>query len=94
MQVTGQLFIGIKVSKALSTELDRPAPGTEQYLEPGAPGHLEFVTKGDDRFIGRYMEERCTADEIGILGRNVCRIVRIVTRGHRIEEDSVLIYGL
>jgi hypothetical protein len=87
------LFIGIKVSSALRTELDRPAPGTEHYLEPGIPDYLEFVMKGDDKIIGRYMEEGCTADEVGILGRNVCRIVRLVTHGHRVEEESVLIYA-
>jgi hypothetical protein len=93
VQITKQLFIGIKVSSALRLELDRPAPGTKQYLDPGIPHHLEFVAKGDDKIIGRYIEEGCTADEVGILGRNVCKIVRIVTGGHRIEEESVLIYA-
>jgi hypothetical protein len=88
-----QLFIGIKVSSALRTELDRPAPGTQHYLEPGIPDHLEFMMKGDDKIIGRYMEEGCTADEVEILGRNVCKIIRVVTGGHRIEEESLLIYA-
>ncbi len=93
MELTKQLFIGIKVSSALQTELNRPAPGTKQYLEPGTPDYLEFVTMGGDNVIGRYMEDGCTANEVGIVGRRVCSIVRIVTRGYRIDEDSVLIYG-
>ncbi len=93
MEVTKRLFIGIKVSSALQTELDKPASGTKQYLEPGTPDHLEFVTMAGDNIIGRYMQDGCTADEVGIVGRRVCSIVRIVTRGYRIDEDSVLIYG-
>jgi hypothetical protein len=30
---------------------------------------------------------------IGVLGRNVCTIIRIVTGGHWIEEESVVIYA-
>ena len=93
MELSKHLFIGIKVSNALQTELDRPAPGTKQYLEPGTPDYLEIITMGDDKIIGRYMEDGCTADDVGIAGRNVCSIVRIVTGGHRIEEESVLIYA-
>ena len=92
MQITKQLFIGIKVSRALQTELDSPAPGTKHYLEPGTPDNLEIVTMGDDKIIGRYMENGSRADEIGTLGRNVCSIVLIVARGYRVEEESVLIY--
>jgi hypothetical protein len=93
VQTSKQLFIGIKVSSALRTELDRPAPGTEQYLEPGIPDYLEFVMKGDVKIVGRHMEDGCTADEIEILVHKLCRIIRNVTRGHRVEEESVLIYA-
>ena len=92
MQMAKQLFVGIKVSRALQTELDSPAPGTKHYLEPGTPGNLEIVTMGDDKIIGRYVENGIRADEVGTLGRNVCSLVRIVARGYRIEEESVLVY--
>jgi hypothetical protein len=93
VEVSKQLFIGIKVSRALQTELDSPAPGTQQYLERGTPDYLEFVTMGDDKIIGRYLQGGCTADQVEIVGRNVCSTVRIVTRGYRIAEESVLIYA-
>lgn len=92
MYMAKQLFVGIKVSRALQTELDSPAPGTQHYLEPGTPGCLKIVTMGDDKIIGRYVENGSSADEVGTLGRNVCSIVRIVARGYRIEEESALIY--
>ena len=28
-----RLFLGIKISTALQSELDRPAPGTKHYIE-------------------------------------------------------------
>ena len=93
MELSKQLFIGIKVSRALQTELDSPAPGTKQYLEPGTPDYLEFLTMGDDKIIGRYIEGGCTAGQVEMVGRNVCSTVRIVTRGFRIAEESVLIYA-
>jgi hypothetical protein len=92
VQMAKQLFVGIKVSRALQNELDSPAPGTKHYLEPGTPDYLEIVTMGDDKIIGRYVENGSRADEVGTLGRNVCSIVRIVARGYRIEEESVLVY--
>lgn len=93
METTKHLFIGIKVSRALQTELDSPAPGTKHYLEPGSPDYLEFVTMGDHKIIGRYLEDGFRADQVVTLGRNVCSIVRRVAGGYRIEEESVLIYA-
>jgi hypothetical protein len=88
-----QLFVGIKISRALQNDLDSPAPGTKHFLEPGTADYLQIVSMGEDRIIGRYVEDGFRAAEAGILGRAVCSIVRLVTGGHRIEEDSVHIYA-
>lgn len=93
IEMAKQLFVGIKISRALQTDLDSPAPGTKHYLEPGSENYLEIVSMGDDKLIGRYVEDGFRAAEVGILSRNVCSIVRLVTGGHRIEEDSVHIYA-
>lgn len=88
-----QLFVGIKISRALQNDLDSPAPGMKHFLDPGTADHLQIVSMGEDRIIGRYVEDGFRAAEVGILGRAVCSIVRLVTGGHRIEEDSVHIYA-
>lgn len=88
-----QLFVGIKVSRALQNDLDNPAPGTKHFFEPGTSDYLQIVTMGENKIIGRYVEDGFRAAEVGMLGRAVCSTVRLVTGGHRIEEDSVHIYA-
>ena len=88
-----RLFVGIKMSASLRNELNRPAPGTEHYLEADNVDHVLIVDFGEDKFIGRYVEDGFPAAEIDTVGRNVCNIIRLITRGHRIEEESVHIYA-
>ncbi|HWH75759.1 MAG TPA: hypothetical protein VNT76_00250 [Candidatus Binatus sp.] len=88
-----RLFVGIKVSKTLQNDLDSPAPGTKHYFE-GTDNKdlLQVVNLGDDKFIGRYVKDGFPAAGIADLIRNICSIVKLITRGRRIEEDDVYIY--
>jgi hypothetical protein len=88
-----RLFIGIKISAALQNELSKPAPGTERYFEAQNPDYLQIVTVGEEKLIGRYVRDGFPATDIENVSRNVCSIVRLITRGHRIEENSVHIYA-
>jgi hypothetical protein len=88
-----RLFVGIKMSASLRNELSRPAPGTEHYLQADDANHVQIVNLGEETFIGRYVEDGFPAADIDNVGRKVCNIIRLITRGHRIEEDSVHIYA-
>lgn len=88
-----RLFVGIKISKSLQHELDTPAPGTRHYLD-GRDNleELQIINFGESRIIGRYIQDGCPAAAIAEVSRQVCDIVKSMTRGRRIEENEVHIY--
>lgn len=88
-----RLFVGIKVSSELQNELNNPAPGTEHYFKSDSDEYLQIINLGDEKFIGRYIKDGFPATDIDNVTRNVCSIVRLITRGHRVEESSVRIYA-
>jgi hypothetical protein len=87
-----RLFVGIKITSKLQNELDHPAPGTERYFNASSQDYLQVVTVGDDKLIGRYVKDGFPVAEMDNVSRNVCSIVKLITGGHRIEENSVHIY--
>jgi hypothetical protein len=93
MELAKRLFVGIKISKSLQRESDTPTPGTHHYLDGGDRlDDLQVINLGDHRIIGRYIEDGCPAQAITEVGRNVCRVVTLMSRG-RIEEKEVHIYS-
>jgi hypothetical protein len=89
-----RLFVGIKISKGLQSELNNPAPGTEHYFESEDMDYLQIISSGEDKFIGKYLQDGFPVSGIDTIGRNLCAILKLITRGYRVEEDSVHIYGL
>jgi len=87
-----QLFVGIKISTKLQYDLNSPAPGTEHYLNRASADYLHVVTVGEEKLIGRYVKDGFPAADMDSVSRNVCSIVKLITRGKRIEESSVRIY--
>jgi hypothetical protein len=93
LEVGHRLFVGIKISTKLQNDLDRPAPGTEHYFNTDSADYLHVVTVGEQKLIGRYVKDGFPASDMDNVSRNVCSIVKLITRGHRIEEGSVHIYA-
>jgi hypothetical protein len=87
-----RLFAGIKISTQLQNELDKPAPGTERFFNTDNSDYLHVITIGEEKLIGRYLKDGFPAADMGDVSRNVCSIVRLIARGHRLEEKSVHIY--
>ena len=90
---TKRLFVGLKVTKALQDDLANPAPGTKQYFEGTSDEYLQIINLGEEKFIGRYVKDGFPAANIGDVSRNVCSLVKLITRGRRIEENEVHIYA-
>jgi hypothetical protein len=87
-----QFFIGIKISTKLQSQLDNPAPGTERYFKGDNTEYLQIVTLGEDRVIGRFVQNGFPVGNIGDVDRNVRSIVSLITRGDRFGDDAVHIY--
>src|SRR4029077_15952237 len=89
-----RLFVGIKISNTLQNELDSPAPGTERYFKGDDGDVIQIVSMGEEKLIGRYVKDGFPVGDIADVSRNVRSIVKLITRGHAIGEDSVHIYAL
>jgi hypothetical protein len=87
-----QFFVGMKISKDLQNRLDKPAPGTDCYFKKDNVEYLHIINLGEDRFIGRFLKDGFPVGELDNVSRNVCSIVRLITGGQRIAEDSLHIY--
>jgi hypothetical protein len=90
---TKRLFVGLKITKALQDDLANPAPGTKQYFEGNSDEYLQIINLGEEKFIGRYVKDGFPAANLGDVSRNVCSLVKLITRGRRIEENEVHIYA-
>jgi hypothetical protein len=89
-----RLFVGIRISTSLQNELNNPAPGTERYFKGDDGEFLQIVSVGDEKLIGRYVKDGFPVADVADVSRNVRSIVKIITRGHPIAEDSVHIYAI
>ena len=87
-----RLFVGIKISTKLQHGLDSPAPGMKQYID-ASNDYLQIVDLGAEKFIGRYLNDGFPVANLADVSRNVCSIVKLITRGKRIEENDVQIYS-
>jgi hypothetical protein len=87
-----RLFVGIKITRALQEDLDSPAPGMKQYFDANND-YLQIVDFGESKFIGRYLNDGFPVANLADVSRNVCSIVKLITRGKRIEENDVQIYS-
>jgi hypothetical protein len=87
-----RLFVGIKITRALQEDLDSPAPGMKQYIDANND-YLKIVDFGENKFIGRYLNDGFPVANLADVSRNVCSIVKLITRGKRIEENDVQIYS-
>ena len=89
-----RLFVGIKISKGLQNELDSPAPGTKQYFEGTDDNdYLQIINQGEQKIIGKYVRDGYPVTDIGEVSRAVCSMLKLITRGRRIEENDVQIYS-
>ena len=91
-EIDKQLFVGIKISSKLQSELDSCAPGTERYFKGNDVEYLQIVTLGEEKLIGRFLKDGFPVSDIDNVSRNVRSIVTLITRGQRIDEGSVHIY--
>jgi len=87
-----RLFVGIKISSKLQTELDHCARGTEHYFKQNNPEYLQLVSSGEDKLIGRFLRDGFPVNDLDNVSRNVRSIITLIAPGYRIADDSLRIY--
>jgi hypothetical protein len=90
-EVDNPLFIGIKISPKLQSELDNCPPGAEHFFKEDKPESLQIVSLGSEMLIGRFLQDGLPVSDIDNVSRNVWCIVKLITHGHRVAEDSARI---
>jgi hypothetical protein len=88
-----RLFVGIKITPKLQRELDNCARGTERYFKEDTPEALKVLAVGEEKLIGRFLEDGFPVSGIDDVGRNVRSVVSLITSGYRIPDDSIRIYA-
>ena len=88
-----RLFVGVKISPNLQRELDQCARTNEHFFKEDKPESLQIVTLGEEKFIGRFVRDGFPICEITDVSRNVHSIMRLITPGYRVSEDSIRIYA-
>lgn len=88
-----RLFVGIKISPKLQRELDNGTREAERYLTEDQPESLQIVTRGEEQFIGRWLQDGFPVRDLDNVNRNVRSIVSRLTRGLQIAENAVRIYA-
>jgi hypothetical protein len=88
-----RLFVGIKISSKLQRELDNCRSDTEHYFKGEKPGSLQIVSFGEEKLIGRFLQDGFPVSDIDNVNRNVRSILTLVTPTYRIEEGSIRIYA-
>jgi hypothetical protein len=89
-----RLFVGIKISPKLQRELDNCPRPAERYFKENNPESLEIVTLGEEKLIGRFLQDGFPVNDIDNVSRNVRSIVTLITQGYRLAEDSIRIYAV
>jgi hypothetical protein len=92
-ETPNRLYVGIKVTKALQGDLDSPAPGMKHYFDGASNEYLQVIQLREEKLIGRYITDGFPLANINDVGRNICSIIKLITRGKRIEENEVHIYS-
>ncbi|HBA40155.1 MAG: hypothetical protein A2W73_06260 [Deltaproteobacteria bacterium RIFCSPLOWO2_12_55_13] len=88
-----RLFVGVKISTKLQNELDHCARDTERYFKEDKVEYLQVVTLGEERLIGRFLQDGFPVNDIDNVSRNIRSIVQLVAPRYRVEDGSIQIYA-
>lgn len=81
--MTQPIFIGFKADTRLREKLQSLTDPEKKYIGPDRSAFLQVCMVGDDRYVGRLLDDRLTTDQVEDISRNILSIVRKL--GHEIH---------
>jgi hypothetical protein len=81
------LFIGFKVDNQLRGKLASLDDAERQYVSAEDSAFLRICMVGEDRYVGKLMDDRLTTDQIDDIRRNVVSIMRKLGHEVRMPKD-------
>lgn len=82
------LFIGFKIDNQLRERLASLNDLDRKYVSSGSSTFLQICGVGEDRYVGKLVNDRLTTDQVEDISRNVLSIIRKL--GHEVRLPKVL----
>ncbi len=82
------IFIGFKMDRRLREVIDSLNDTNRQYVSDEDSSFLQICMVGDDRYVGKLVDDRLTTDRVEDIRRNIVSIIRKI--GNEIRPPSNL----
>jgi hypothetical protein len=81
--ISQPIFIGFKVDNRLREKLESLDGSDRQYVSAEGSAFLLICRVGEDRYVGKVVEDRLTTDRVEDIRRNVVSIIKKL--GHEVR---------
>jgi trimethylamine:corrinoid methyltransferase-like protein len=81
------IFIGFKVDNQLREKLRTLDDAGRQYVSAEDSAFLRICMVGEDRYVGKLVDDRLTTDRVEDIHRNVLSIIRKLGHEVRMPKD-------
>jgi hypothetical protein len=70
------IFIGFKMDNRLREMLETPNDSHKKYVSAGDSTFLRICMLGEDRYVGKLVDDRLTTDRVEDIRRHILSIIR------------------
>jgi hypothetical protein len=70
------IFIGFKMDNRLREMLETPNDSQKKYVSAGDSAFLRICMLGEDRYVGKLVDDRLTTDRVEDIRRHILSIIR------------------
>ena len=81
------IFIGFKMDSRLREILESPNDADKQYVSVGDSTFLQICMVGEDRYVGKLVDDRLTTDRVEDIRRNILSIIRKIGHEARLPTN-------
>jgi len=70
------IFVGFKMDRRLREILESPTESVNKYVSAEDSSFLRICMAGEDRYVGKLVNDQLTTDRIEDIQRNILSIIR------------------
>ena len=87
------IFIGFKLSTSLRRQLDSITGPDRKYVSTDDSNFLRICSLGNDRYVGKLVDERLTTDRVEDIRRNIQSIMQRICPDVRLPHQMEILAG-
>lgn len=88
LMISQPIFIGFKVDNRLRERLESLSDADKKYVSAEGSTFLQICMVGEDRYVGKLVDDRLTTDRVDDIRRNILSIIRKL--GHEVRLPTHL----